>query len=56
MNQAELTKHTAKCDAVSKEKSKATWHRPTVTFVPLQATAFVSGSNTDGNSGSFPSA
>ena len=43
MNQAEPTKRTVKRDAVSKEKSKATWHRPTVTFVPLQATALSGG-------------
>lgn len=35
------------------EQPKATWHRPTITFVPLQTTAFDAGSPNDGTSGSF---
>jgi len=58
MNQAQPVKHTAKTDptpkALDQALSKAPWHRPTVTFVPLQATAAGSGSVTDGFGASTP--
>ena len=38
-----------------KQQPKATWHRPTITFVPLQVTAIKVGSFTDGSSSTvFP--
>ena len=39
-----------------KQKTKATWHRPTITFVPLQTTAASVGSFKDclGNTSSTP--
>ena len=36
-------------------KPKQAWHKPTVTFVPLNTTAGGKGSPTDGNTGSVPS-
>lgn len=32
-----------------KQQPKATWHRPTITFVPLQTTALKIGSFGDGD-------
>ena len=32
-----------------KQQPKATWHRPTITFVPLQTTALKTGSFIDGS-------
>lgn len=48
MNQPQPTQHTTKPVPAAQEKSKAPWHRPTVTFVPLQATADGGGSFNDG--------
>ena len=47
MNQPQSTERTAKTVPASKEPTKAPWHRPIITFVPLQATAFTKGSPTD---------
>jgi len=52
MNQPQPTKHAAKSEpaakALDQALSKAPWHRPTITFVPLQATANGGGSFKDG--------
>lgn len=59
MNKLQPAAQTTKTNSVSETprsaSSKASWHRPTVTFVPLQGTAFFSGSITDAStSGSVP--
>lgn len=58
MNHFEADKRVAKTDPVSHTPSptphKAAWHRPTVTFVPLQRTAINTGSALDLSSGSDP--
>jgi len=49
MNQPQPTERTAKTVPASKEPTKAPWHRPTITFVPLQSTASTPGSFVDGS-------